>query len=80
MRFGGYGVIRRLGSMAKEVKVEPYSMAFVTAPDNEVAKKLAGGLGKIARQILGSQMFCNLIFGLFQSRTNLQLVSTLSQE
>ena len=33
--------------MAKEVKVEPYSMAFVTAPDSEVAKKLAGGLGKI---------------------------------
>ena len=47
MRFGGYNVIRRLGTMAKEVKVEPYSMAFVTAPDNEVAKKLAGGLGKI---------------------------------
>ena len=40
-------MIRRLGTMAKEVKVEPYSMAFVTAPDNEVAKKLAGGLGKI---------------------------------
>ncbi len=27
-------------------KTEPYSMAFVTAPDTEVAKKIAGGLGK----------------------------------
>ena len=31
----------------KEVKVEPYSMAFVTAPNKDVAKTLAGGLGKI---------------------------------
>ena len=30
----------------KEVKVEPYSMAFVTAPNKDVAKTLAGGLGK----------------------------------
>ena len=28
----------------KDVKVEPYSMAFVTAPNKDVAKKLAGGL------------------------------------
>ena len=31
----------------KEVKVEPYSMAFVTAPNKDVAKTLAGGLGKL---------------------------------
>ena len=31
----------------KEVTVEPYSMAFVTAPNKDVAKTLAGGLGKI---------------------------------
>ena len=36
--------------MAKEVKVEPYSMAFVTAPNKDVAKTLAGGLGKITKQ------------------------------
>ena len=36
--------------MAKEVKVEPYSMAFVTAPNKDVAKTLAGGLGKITNQ------------------------------
>ena len=28
----------------KEVKVEPYSMAFVTAPNKDVAKTLAGAL------------------------------------
>ena len=38
--------------MAKEVKVEPYSMAFVTAPNKDVAKKLAGGLGKLPTYIL----------------------------
>ena len=45
MRFPNFGILRSLSTMAKEVKVEPYSMAFVTAPDSEVAKKLAGGLG-----------------------------------
>ena len=40
-------LVRGLSIMAKEVKVEPYSMAFVTAPNKEVAKTLAGGLGKI---------------------------------
>ena len=31
-------LVRGLSIMAKEVKVEPYSMAFVTAPNKEVAK------------------------------------------
>jgi hypothetical protein len=30
----------------KEVKVELFSMAFVTAPNKDVAKSLASGLGK----------------------------------
>ena len=38
-------ILRQVSNMAKEVKVEPYSMAFVTAPNKEVAKTLAGGLG-----------------------------------
>ena len=33
----------------KEVKVEPYSMAFVTAPNKDVAKTLAGGLGNLSK-------------------------------
>ena len=37
--------------MAKEVKVEPYSMAFVTAPNKDVAKTLAGGLGKVIKHL-----------------------------
>ena len=43
-------LVRGLSIMAKEVKVEPYSMAFVTAPNKDVAKTLAGGLGKITKQ------------------------------
>ena len=39
-------ILRQVSNMSKEVKVEPYSMAFVTAPNKEVAKTLAGGLGK----------------------------------
>ena len=40
-------ILRQVSTiMAKEVTVEPYSMAFVTAPNKDVAKKLAGGLGK----------------------------------
>jgi hypothetical protein len=40
-------ILRQVSTiMAKEVGVEPYSMAFVTAPNKDVAKKLAGGLGK----------------------------------
>ena len=40
-------ILRQVSTiMAKEVAVEPYSMAFVTAPNKDVAKKLAGGLGK----------------------------------
>ena len=37
--------------MATEVKVEPYSMAFVTAPNKDVAKTLAGGLGKVTKHL-----------------------------
>ena len=50
--------------MAKEVKVEPYSMAFVTAPNKDVAKKLAGGLGKLPTYILpirGDNLCMNLV-------------------
>ena len=40
-------ILRQVSTiMAKEVTVEPYSMAFVTAPNKDVAKTLAGGLGK----------------------------------
>ena len=39
-------ILRQVSTtMAKEVKVEPFSMAFVTAPNKDVAKSLAGGLG-----------------------------------
>ena len=44
-------LIRGLSNMAKEVKVEPYSMAFVTAPNKDVAKTLAGGLGKVTKHL-----------------------------
>merc|ERR1712153_35479 len=38
-------ILRQVSTiMAKEVTVEPYSMAFVTAPNKDVAKTLAGGL------------------------------------
>ena len=40
-------LLRQVSTMATkgDVKVEPYSMAFVTAPNKDVAKTLAGGLG-----------------------------------
>ena len=41
-----FSSISTLMAANKEVKVEPYSMAFVTAPNKDVAKTLAGGLGK----------------------------------
>ena len=37
-------VSKVMAAANKEVKVEPYSMAFVTAPNKDVAKTLAGGL------------------------------------
>ena len=47
MRIPPLNLIRQVSTiMAKEVTVEPYSMAFVTAPNKDVAKTLAGGLGK----------------------------------
>lgn len=37
-------IFRLFSNMAREI--QPYSMAFVTAPNKDVAKTLAGGLGK----------------------------------
>ena len=45
MRIPALNLIRSFSNMATR-HVEPYSMAFVTAPNKEVAKTLAGGLGK----------------------------------
>ena len=45
MRIPALNLIRSLSNMTTR-HVEPYSMAFVTAPNKEVAKTLAGGLGK----------------------------------
>lgn len=47
--------------MAKEVKVEPYSMAFVTAPNKDVANTLAVGLGKITKQFCLYLSFIKLL-------------------
>ena len=38
----------------------PYSMVFVTAPNQEVAKKIAGGLGK--NLLHGYHVFINIVF------------------
>ena len=47
MRIPPLNIWRQFSIMAsKQVSVEPYSMAFVTAPNKDVAKTLAGGLGK----------------------------------
>ena len=47
MRIPVLNLIRSVSNMAaKQIHVEPYSMAFVTAPNKDVAKTLAGGLGK----------------------------------
>merc|ERR1712170_6070 len=45
MRIPTLNIWRQFSIMAsKQVNVEPYSMAFVTAPNKDVAKTLAGGL------------------------------------
>jgi len=45
MRIPTSNIWRQFSIMAsKQVNVEPYSMAFVTAPNKDVAKTLAGGL------------------------------------
>ena len=48
MRLPALNFARQFSIMASkgDIKVEPYSMAFVTAPNKDVAKSLAGGLGK----------------------------------
>merc|ERR1712242_579707 len=43
MRIPALNLIRSFSNMATR-HVEPYSMAFVTAPNKDVAKSLAGGL------------------------------------
>ena len=48
MRIPTLNIWRQFSIMAsKQVNVEPYSMAFVTAPNKDVAKTLAGGLGML---------------------------------
>ena len=48
MRIPTLNIWRQFSIMAsKQVNVEPYSMAFVTAPNKDVAKTLAGGLGTL---------------------------------
>ena len=48
MRIPASNIWRQFSIMAsKQVNVEPYSMAFVTAPNKDVAKTLAGGLGML---------------------------------